>query len=75
MSNKCIYKPEGKAGEYSEWACNLYNGCTNECDYCYLKRGITQAVLGVSTPVVKKTLGGTPERAYKIFCKIGRAHV
>ena len=69
MSNNSIYKPKGKAGEYSEWACNLYNGCSNGCDYCYLKRGITQAVLGVSTPVLKKTLGGTPERAYEIFCK------
>lgn len=69
MSNNCIYQPKGKAGEYSEWACNLYNGCSNGCDYCYLKRGITKAVLGMSTPVLKKSLGGTPETAYEMFCK------
>lgn len=34
-----IYKPDGKAGEYSEWACNFYNGCSNGCSYCYLKKG------------------------------------
>ena len=69
MSNKCIYKPEGKAGEYSEWACNLYNGCSNGCTYCYLKRGPMSGTLGISTPTLKKTLGGTPETAYKVFCK------
>lgn len=69
MSNKCIYKPEGKAGEYSERACNLYNGCSNGCTYCYLKRGPMSGTLGISTPTLKKTLGGTPETAYKVFCK------
>ena len=31
-----IYKPDGLAGEYSEWACNLYGGCTHACRYCYV---------------------------------------
>ena len=30
-----IYKPKGKAAEYSELACNLYNGCRHGCTYCY----------------------------------------
>lgn len=36
---KAIYNPQGKAGEYSEWACNFYTGCSNNCDYCYCKKG------------------------------------
>lgn len=30
-----IYKPKGRAGEYAGLACNLYNGCTHGCRYCY----------------------------------------
>jgi DNA repair photolyase len=30
-----IYPPDGKAGEYSRWALNLYRGCTHGCFYCY----------------------------------------
>lgn len=31
-----IYRPKGRAGEYAEWACNLYDGCTHGCRYCYV---------------------------------------
>ncbi|HBG71450.1 MAG: hypothetical protein A2W93_14455 [Bacteroidetes bacterium GWF2_43_63] len=37
---KAIYNPSGKAGEYSLWACNFYTGCSNNCQYCYCKRGV-----------------------------------
>lgn len=30
-----IYKPKGRALEYSPWACNLYIGCVHGCRYCY----------------------------------------
>ncbi len=30
-----IYKPKGRAREYSELACNLFNGCEHGCVYCY----------------------------------------
>lgn len=33
-----IYEPTGKAKEYADLACNLYNGCTHGCVYCYAKR-------------------------------------
>lgn len=31
-----IYEPKGKAGEYGEYALNLYDGCTHGCKYCYV---------------------------------------
>lgn len=39
FNGKAIYNPKGKAGEYAPWACNFYNGCSNDCEYCYCKRG------------------------------------
>lgn len=36
---KAIYQPCGKAAEYSPWACNFFTGCSNDCEYCYCKRG------------------------------------
>jgi DNA repair photolyase len=38
-----IYRPAGRAGEYSEYAVNLYGGCDHHCPYCYvpLARHIT----------------------------------
>ena len=32
---RVIYNPSGKAGEYSKWAVNIYNGCAHGCYYCY----------------------------------------
>lgn len=32
---RVIYKPKGRALEYSPLACNLYMGCTHGCAYCY----------------------------------------
>lgn len=54
FKGKAIYNPSGKAAEYSRWACNFYTGCSNGCEYCYLKKGIGKAVLGGSTPTLKK---------------------
>ncbi|MDD5703912.1 MAG: radical SAM protein [Dehalococcoidales bacterium] len=31
-----IYHPKGKAGEYAEWALNIYRGCSHKCTYCYV---------------------------------------
>jgi hypothetical protein len=53
---KVIYNPSGKAGEYSYWAANFYNGCSAMCEYCYNRKGITAKVLGGDEPVLKKSL-------------------
>lgn len=63
---KLIYRPKGKANEYALWACNLYNGCTHACHYCYLRHGLAKGLLGKEEPTIK---GGMNERtAYAAFC-------
>lgn len=52
--SKAIYKPKGKAGEYATYACNFYNGCSNECEYCYLKKGVLKGTMGGNKPTLKK---------------------
>lgn len=53
FKGKAIYNPSGKAGEYSLWACNFYNGCSNDCQYCYCKRGVMSHVWS-NKPQLKK---------------------
>ena len=50
---KAIYCPKKSASEYSKWACNFFVGCSNECSYCYLKKGIVAKVLGGNVPKLK----------------------
>ena len=45
--------PRGKAGEYAKYACNFYKGCSNGCEYCYLKKGVLAHALGGDKPVLK----------------------
>lgn len=68
MSNYAIYQPKGKAGEYAQWACNFYNGCTNGCVYCYLRKGILAKTMGGSTPTLKKCFKDEAD-ALRIFEK------
>lgn len=51
-----IYQPKGKAKEYSPWAANFYNGCSNKCDYCYNRHCQAKALLGKDVPTLKKGL-------------------
>lgn len=30
---KLIYEPAGRAHEFSPYACNLFKGCSNRCEY------------------------------------------
>ena len=68
MSNYAIYKPKGKAAEYSEWACNFYVGCSNGCTYCYCKKGILAGVMGQDKPQLKKCFKDETH-ALKVFEK------
>lgn len=52
FKGKALYNPSGKAGEYSNWACNFYTGCSNNCDYCYCKLGVLSR-LWHEVPVLK----------------------
>ena len=64
--SKVIYQPSGKAKEYSPWACNLYVGCSNDCSYCFNKRGVLGKVAG--GPVAKLKSGIKDEdQAFDIF--------
>lgn len=63
---KLIYQPSGKAGEYAAWACNLYNGCSNKCEYCYNRHGRGKAILGKDKPTIKG--GMSIQEAYNLFC-------
>lgn len=56
INGKVLYTPKGAAMEYGRIGCNFYTGCPHECEYCYLKRGITG-----------KALGGTKVRLKKCF--------
>lgn len=52
--SKAIYMPKGKAGEYAKYACNFYVGCSNDCEYCYCKRGLLGHAMGAPVATLKK---------------------
>lgn len=54
INGKAIYSPKGKAGEYAKYACNFYVGCSNDCEYCYCKKGVLSHAMGKPTPTLKK---------------------
>jgi len=65
FNGKAIYNPSGKAGEYSHWACNFYTGCSNDCDYCYCKKGYL-GLHWTNKPQLKKCFKDV-EDAFRIF--------
>lgn len=65
---KTIYQPKGKAGEYAKYACNLFVGCSNNCDYCYCKKGVLAHAMGQDKPQLKKCFKDEPD-AYVTFLK------
>jgi DNA repair photolyase len=64
---KIIYNPSGKAGEYSYWAANFYNGCSGDCSYCYMKKPPMNQVWSVK-PTLKKSCV-SQNHAIEIFQK------
>lgn len=66
FKGKTLYQPSGKAAEYSPWAVNFYTGCSNDCDYCYCKRGVMSHVWD-NNPHLKKCFKNE-EDALRTFC-------
>ena len=71
---KAIYEPAGKAGEYAKYACNFYVGCSNDCDYCYCKRGVLGHAMGKPQATLKKCFADE-EQALRIFQKELRENI
>lgn len=65
FKGKALYQPTGKAAEYASWAVNFYTGCSNDCEYCYCKRGVLSHVWD-NKPHLKKCFTDQNE-ALKIF--------
>ena len=65
--------PKGKAGEYAKYACNFYVGCSNDCDYCYCKRGLLGHAMGAPTPTLKKCFDG--HSPYGVFVRELHEHI
>jgi DNA repair photolyase len=53
FNGKAIYCPSGKAGEYAEYACNFYVGCSNGCEYCFLTKGLSAKTYNHRYPKLK----------------------
>ena len=68
-----IYQPKGKAGEYAKYAVNFYVGCSNDCDYCYCKRGLLGHAMGKPTPTLKKCFEG--HSPYGVFVRELHEHI
>ena len=71
--SKAIYMPKGKAAEYAKYACNFYVGCSNDCDYCYCKRGLLGHAMGKPTPILKKCFDG--HSPYGVFVRELHEHI
>lgn len=63
FNGRAIYNPKGKAGEYAPWACNFYTGCSNDCEYCYCKRGFLSHVWD-DKPNLKKCFKDVTDALY-----------
>jgi DNA repair photolyase len=74
FNGKAIYNPAGKAGEYAKWACNFYVGCSNDCSYCYCKKGVLSTTMGQNQPQLKKCFKDDDD-AIKVFEKELKANV
>lgn len=64
INGKALYTPKGAAMEYGRIGCNFYTGCPHECEYCYLKRGITGKALGGTEVLLKKCFKDEADAAY-----------
>lgn len=73
INGKAIYTTKGAAMEYGRIGCNFYKGCPHNCEYCYLKRGITGSVLGTTEVSLKKCFKDEKDALYQ-FRKVVIKH-
>lgn len=66
---RLIYQPQGRAGEYSRYAVNFYNGCSNQCTYCYNRHCSAYKLLGKSDVTLRAGFDNDPLKAYRAFEK------
>lgn len=74
INGKALYTPKGAAMEYGRVGCNFYTGCPHNCEYCYLKRGITGNALGGTEVKLKKCFKNEAD-AINVFCKEATQHL
>ena len=74
INGKAIYTTKGAANEYGRVGCNFYTGCPHQCEYCYLKRGITGPVLGKPEVTLKKCFKDE-DNAYEVMKKEVNKHI
>lgn len=74
LNGKAIYSPKGKALEYAKYAVNFYVGCSNDCDYCYCKRGVLGHAMGAPKATLKKCFKNTAD-AINVFSRELQAHL
>jgi DNA repair photolyase len=74
IKGKALYMPSGKAGEYAKYACNFYAGCSNDCSYCYCKRGVLGHSMGKPQATLKKCFKDE-EHAFEVFRKEVKANL
>jgi DNA repair photolyase len=51
---RALYRPEGRAREFSEWAANPYDGCGLGCFYCYVADFIGMALAEFNAGAIEK---------------------
>lgn len=73
INGKAIYTTKGAAYEYGRVGCNFYTGCPHNCEYCYLKRGITGKALGKTEVTLKKCFKDE-EDAFQVFVQEIKKH-
>lgn len=73
INGKAIYTTKGAAYEYGRVGCNFYTGCPHNCEYCYLKRGITGKALGKTDVTLKKCFKDE-EDAFQVFVREIKKH-
>lgn len=74
INGKALYTPKGAAMEYGRVGCNFYTGCPHNCEYCYLKRGITGKALGGTEVKLKKCFKDA-DHAFEVFKREATQHL